>query len=106
VKSGEDSKLQVWQRSFYDIIIRDDQALDLMRLYIQSNPIMWTVDHENPEFEPTEKLISDEYITKGIFSKEDLAIIKNYLDYRRWRIDERNRDRRASFRSPLHGENK
>ena len=98
-ETSKDSNLQVWQRSFYDIIIRNERAINLMRLYIQSNPIMWTVDHENPEFEPTEKLISEEYINKGIFTKKDLETIRNYIIFRRWRIEDRNRIRgRASAR--------
>ena len=28
----------VWQRSFYDHIIREDEDLDAIRLYIQENP--------------------------------------------------------------------
>jgi putative transposase len=39
---------QVWQRSFYDHIIRDQQDLEMTWLYIESNPAQWETDEENP----------------------------------------------------------
>jgi REP element-mobilizing transposase RayT len=38
----------VWQRSFHDQIIRDDQHLDNVRAYINANPTCWLYDEENP----------------------------------------------------------
>ena len=37
----------VWQRNFYDHIIRDDEALDRIRQYIVDNPPQWAHDPEN-----------------------------------------------------------
>jgi REP element-mobilizing transposase RayT len=37
----------VWQRNFYDHIIRDDD-LNRIHLYIQDNPLNWATDDENP----------------------------------------------------------
>ena len=42
-----DNKFQ-WQKSFYDHIIRDERSLDLIREYIQNNPLKWDLDRENP----------------------------------------------------------
>ncbi len=39
----------VWQRSFFDRIIRNDHELGLARKYIVENPINWGKDKENPE---------------------------------------------------------
>jgi len=36
----------VWQRSYYDHIIRNEQEWDRCRLYIQSNPENWDKDKE------------------------------------------------------------
>lgn len=36
-----------WQRSFYDRIIRDNQALFNIRRYIINNPNMWNRDRNN-----------------------------------------------------------
>jgi hypothetical protein len=37
----------VWQCTFYDQIIRDDEALDRIRQYIVDNPSQWAHDPEN-----------------------------------------------------------
>ena len=51
VKDGEwrpfDRKL--WQRSFYDHVIRDDEDLYRVREYIQNNPLQWALDEYNPD---------------------------------------------------------
>ncbi|MBM3151977.1 MAG: transposase [Chloroflexi bacterium] len=39
---------RIWQRIFYDHIIRNQHDLELTWLYIESNPARWGVDHENP----------------------------------------------------------
>jgi len=31
--------MQLWQRSFYDRVIRDDQELCMIRKYISENPL-------------------------------------------------------------------
>ena len=41
---------EVWQRGFYEHIIRDDAALDRIRRYIVENPGRWAEDPENPAF--------------------------------------------------------
>ncbi len=40
---------QVWQRSYYDHIIRKEKSLDNIRLYIRENPPSWETDRNNPE---------------------------------------------------------
>ena len=39
----------VWQRSFYDHIIRNEKSLSKIREYIQINPRMWDCDRNNVE---------------------------------------------------------
>jgi len=39
--------LPVWQRNYYEHIIRDDAALDRIRQYIAENPLRWATDDEN-----------------------------------------------------------
>ena len=39
---------KLWQRSFYDHIIRDEQSLNDVREYIQNNPLDWEFDENNP----------------------------------------------------------
>jgi hypothetical protein len=38
----------VWQRNYYEHIIRDDESLNRIRQYIIDNPVRWALDHENP----------------------------------------------------------
>ena len=40
--------VNLWQRSFYEQVIRNDEALNRIREYIQTNPQRWDLDRENP----------------------------------------------------------
>ena len=37
----------VWQRNYYEHIIRDGESLDKIREYIVNNPMQWAFDREN-----------------------------------------------------------
>jgi putative transposase len=39
--------LPVWQRGYYDHVIRDEEDLERAREYIEQNPIQWALDPEN-----------------------------------------------------------
>lgn len=41
------SGVPIWQRNYYEHIIRDQPDLDQIRLYIQENPSQWETDSEN-----------------------------------------------------------
>jgi len=38
----------VWQRNYYEHIIRDEESLNRIREYILNNPSRWEMDQENP----------------------------------------------------------
>lgn len=38
----------LWQRNFYDRIIRNEPELNRIREYIRNNPLQWELDEENP----------------------------------------------------------
>ena len=40
---------QLWQRSFYDHVIRNEEELAAFRAYIDQNPLKWSLDKENPD---------------------------------------------------------
>ncbi|HEX6982374.1 MAG TPA: transposase [Balneolaceae bacterium] len=40
---------KVWQRNYYEHIIRDDQSLERIRYYIINNPARWEEDQNNPQ---------------------------------------------------------
>ncbi|GIV52421.1 MAG: hypothetical protein KatS3mg038_2942 [Candidatus Kapaibacterium sp.] len=39
----------VWQRNYYEHIIRNEDALNRIREYIATNPLRWQLDRENPD---------------------------------------------------------
>jgi REP element-mobilizing transposase RayT len=40
---------KLWQRNFYEHVIRDEADLTRVRQYIQDNPLKWCLDAENPD---------------------------------------------------------
>ena len=42
-------KFPVWQRNYYDHVIRNNDDLSNTRDYIINNPLQWELDRENPE---------------------------------------------------------
>ena len=40
---------RVWQRNYYEHIVRSDSSLNRIRQYIVDNPARWDDDNENPE---------------------------------------------------------
>jgi REP element-mobilizing transposase RayT len=39
---------RLWQRNYYDHIIRGERSMDRIRQYIATNPMCWEIDQENP----------------------------------------------------------
>jgi len=39
---------QLWQRNFYEHVVRDDNSLNRIREYIMTNPQRWELDRNNP----------------------------------------------------------
>ena len=40
---------RVWQRNYYEHVIRDEPDLARVRRYIDENPLRWAFDDENPQ---------------------------------------------------------
>ncbi len=40
---------KLWQRNYYDRVIRNEKELDKIRKYIFENPLKWELDKNNPE---------------------------------------------------------
>jgi REP element-mobilizing transposase RayT len=38
----------LWQRNYYEHVIRNENELSRIREYIQNNPLKWDLDRENP----------------------------------------------------------
>jgi len=39
---------RLWQRNYYEHIIRNEESLNRIRVYITNNPLQWDLDRENP----------------------------------------------------------
>jgi putative transposase len=50
VKAGRWSAFdrRVWQRKYYEHVVRDEADLARIRRYIEENPLRWEFDHDNP----------------------------------------------------------
>ena len=46
--------LPIWQRNFYDHIIRNEEALNRIRAYIRNNPAQWAEDKLHPDAAPNQ----------------------------------------------------
>ena len=40
---------KIWQKNYYEHIIRNDNELNNIRQYIHDNPNQWDEDKENPK---------------------------------------------------------
>ncbi len=43
----QNENIIIWQKSFYDHIIRNDKSLQIIRQYIKNNPKNWETDENN-----------------------------------------------------------
>ena len=39
---------KIWQRNYYEHIIRDEKELNTIRYYIMNNVVKWNEDENNP----------------------------------------------------------
>ena len=44
--------LPLWQRNYYEHVIRDEEELNRVREYVAGNPTNWEEDPENPNYRP------------------------------------------------------
>ncbi len=42
-------KGKLWQRDYFDHVVRNAESLDRIREYIRDNPLRWSLDRENPD---------------------------------------------------------
>jgi putative transposase len=48
LEKNDEEIWKIWQRNYYDHIIRDEKELNQVRQYILENPVKWLEDEENP----------------------------------------------------------
>jgi len=44
----ETPRTMVWQRNYYEHVVRGENELNRIREYIANNPLQWKIDRENP----------------------------------------------------------
>ena len=42
------NQIKIWQRNYYEHIIRDSVDYENITVYIESNPLNWGIDEERP----------------------------------------------------------
>jgi REP element-mobilizing transposase RayT len=54
VKEGDwlPFRKKLWQRNYYEHVIRDEEELNRLRQYISENSANWQTDEENPDATP------------------------------------------------------
>ena len=50
-EARESQGLKVWQRNYFERIIRNDSELTAARKYIIQNPLAWDLDIQNPNLD-------------------------------------------------------
>jgi hypothetical protein len=83
---GFDPSESIWQRNYYDHIIRSDVSHFFITQYIEINPIMWAFDRDNPaEPQISIKELSRILETQYNITGERLeSIIEQEVDYKNW----------------------
>lgn len=46
----DNPEFPIWQRNFYEHIVRNESELNKIRVYIKTNPEMWNRDRNNPNY--------------------------------------------------------
>jgi REP element-mobilizing transposase RayT len=55
----------IWQRNYYEYIIRNDKELNRIRQYIANNPMKWEVDRENPDIRSDTRTVCEPPLQYG-----------------------------------------
>ena len=65
----------LWQRNYFERVIRNDDDLAKARQYIQNNPLQWHLDRENPERVSGQGLINKGAINQGAINLAPTAAV-------------------------------
>lgn len=49
----------IWQRNYYEHVIRNENEMNGIREYIVNNPLQWSFDKENPDYMKLNSQLSD-----------------------------------------------
>ena len=57
--------MKLWQRNYWEHIIRNDDELNRIRQYVMDNPMRWETDRENPEAVKSAGKIRKDFVGLG-----------------------------------------
>ena len=60
---------RLWQRSFFDHIIRRESSYERIDQYIAENPMRWALDRENPDRNGEDEF--DRWLVKDALVEDD-----------------------------------
>ena len=70
IRTGTACRAPIWQRNYYDIIVRDERALNNIRAYIRNNPANWDVlRYGEPRFYAGNRALLDLPLTAFLASR-------------------------------------
>jgi REP element-mobilizing transposase RayT len=52
----------VWQRNYYEHVVRNDREMHVIRQYIHNNPAKWALDRDNAAYGRPEAATADDYV--------------------------------------------
>ncbi|MFZ5868149.1 MAG: transposase [Thermodesulfobacteriota bacterium] len=71
---------RVWQRNYYEHVIRSERALEAIRQYVEYNPLLWAFDPENLQSVPVRQEDIRRRLTgSAVLKEEELDRLKNLL---------------------------
>ena len=60
----------VWQRNYYERVIRNERELNAIRQYIADNPLQWDLDGDNPSPRASTKMTALSYTRSSAGAKQ------------------------------------
>ncbi len=74
--SNKTPGVALWQRNYYEHIVRNEHSLNTIRQYIMYNPLMWVYDMDNPDrYHVSEEELKHEMKKRCNFTNEELDFI-------------------------------
>ena len=84
------AKAEIWQRNYYEHIIRSDISHFFIAQYIEINPLIWAFDRDNPttngcSLDELSEILERKF---NITGERLLSIIEHETSYRKWLEEE------------------
>ena len=82
--SNNTTGVTLWQRNYYEHIVRNENSLNTIRRYIMYNPLIWAYDMDNPDrYHVSEAEMKHEIKKRCNFTNDELDFVINYdIKYR------------------------